>query len=104
MAEYERVVAVSELPPGSGRECLVAGRPVALFNVSGVFHAIGNMCGHRGGPLGQGLLDGATVMCPWHAWTYDVTTGVSTVNPELKVPRYDVKVEGGAVWIRTTPA
>jgi nitrite reductase (NADH) small subunit len=104
MPDFERVIAVSELAPGSGKECLVGGRPVALFNVDGTFYAIGNTCGHRGGPLGQGMLEGSIVMCPWHAWTYDVTTGVSTVNPELTVARYEVKVEDGGVWVRTTPA
>jgi nitrite reductase/ring-hydroxylating ferredoxin subunit len=46
------------------------------------------------------MLDGAIVMCPWHAWTYDVTTGVSTVNPEFSVPRYEVKVEDGQVLVK----
>ena len=48
---------------------------VALFNVDGRFHAVSNRCPHRGGPLGQGFVDGAEVSCPWHNWTFDVTTG-----------------------------
>ena len=100
MADFVKVLAAAELPPGSCREVLVSGKPVALFNVGGAFHAISNTCIHRGGPLGQGSLDGQVVMCPWHAWTYDVTTGVSTVSPELSVPRYDVKLEGGEVFVR----
>jgi nitrite reductase/ring-hydroxylating ferredoxin subunit len=39
-------------------------------------------------------------MCPWHAWTYDVRSGESTVNPELKVARYDVKVEDGEILVK----
>lgn len=100
MSEFIRTIAASELAPGSCTEVSVGGRPVALFNVGGTFHAIGNTCIHRGGPLGQGMLDGTIVMCPWHAWTYDVTTGVSTVNPDLKVAKYDVKVEEGQVFVR----
>jgi nitrite reductase (NADH) small subunit len=100
MAEFTRVIAASELPPGGCMEAVVEGKPVALFNVAGVFHALSNICVHRGGPLGQGVLDGAVVLCPWHAWTYDVTTGVSTVNPDLKVAKYDVKLEGDQVLVR----
>lgn len=100
MSEFVKVIAVSELAPGGAMEASVAGRPVALFNVDGRFYAIGNTCIHRGGPLGQGSLDGQNVMCPWHAWSYDVTTGVSTANPELRVPRYDVKVEDGQVLVK----
>lgn len=100
MSDFVRAIAVTDLAPGSCTEVSVGGRPVALFNVGGEFHAIGNICIHRGGPLGQGMLDGNIVMCPWHAWTYDVTTGVSTVNPDLKVPKYEVKVEEGQVFVK----
>jgi nitrite reductase/ring-hydroxylating ferredoxin subunit len=79
----------------------VGGRPVALFNVGGSFYALSNTCIHRGGPLGQGMLEGNVVMCPWHAWTYDVTTGLSTVNDAISVARYDVKVEDGQVYVKT---
>ena len=100
MADFVRVIAVSELAPGRCMETVVDGRPVALFNVAGAFHAISNICVHRGGPLGQGVLDGATVLCPWHAWSYDVTTGVSTVNADLKVARYETRIEDGQVLVR----
>jgi len=100
MAEFVRVLSASELPPGKGAEAVVAGKPVAVFNVDGAFHAISNTCVHRGGPLGQGVLEGSIVMCPWHAWTYDVTTGVSSVNPDLTVARYETKVEGGDVYVK----
>lgn len=99
-SDFVRVVACLELPPGKCMEALVAGKPVALFNVDGEYHAISNTCVHRGGPLGQGVLDGKIVLCPWHAWGYDVTTGRSDVNEELKVPRYEVKVEDGLVFVR----
>ncbi len=80
-------------------ELAVRGTPVALFNVGGVFHAMSNTCLHRGGPLGQGMLDGNVVMCPWHAWTWDVTRGENTANPALKVATYAVKVEDGVVYV-----
>ena len=99
MSEFVRVIPASELAPGQCREVLVGNRPVALFNVDGVFYALSNLCLHRGGPLGQGLLSGMAVMCPWHAWTWDVRTGEHTMNPELKVARYDVKLEDGQVLV-----
>ena len=104
MAKLTKVADTADLAPGQGKVVDADGKALALFNVDGTFYAIGNTCGHRGGPLGQGMLEGSIVMCPWHAWTYDVTTGVSTVNPELTVARYEVKVEDGGVWVRTTPA
>lgn len=100
MTEFVKALPLTELPAGACREALVAGRALAFFNVDGVVYALSNSCVHRGGPLGQGMLDGTTVMCPWHAWTYDVTSGCSTVNPELKVDRFDVKVEDGHVFVK----
>lgn len=100
MAGFVRVIAADELLPGRCMEAVVDGRPVALFNVAGAFHAISNICVHRGGPLGQGVLDGSSVLCPWHAWSYDVTTGVSTVNAELKVAKYETRVEAGFVLVK----
>lgn len=102
MGEFVKVISEAELPPGSCREAMVSGTAVALFNVGGTFHAIGNRCVHRGGPLGQGALEGKLVYCPWHAWTYDVTTGESSVNPDLRVPRFEVKVESGNVFVKVS--
>src|SRR2546427_7356751 len=53
----------------------------SLFNVDGTYYAINNSCAHRGGPLGEGELDGRVVTCPWHAWRWDVTTGANINNP-----------------------
>lgn len=102
MSDFTRVMSVADLPPGQGREASVGGKPVALFNVDGQFYAIGNTCIHRGGPLGQGFVEGDTVMCPWHAWTFNVRTGENVVNGEMKVARYEVKVEDGEVLVRVS--
>lgn len=100
MSEFERAMAVADLPPGEGREVAVGGKPLAIFNVGGVFYAISNTCLHRGGPLGQGFLDGQNLTCPWHSWTFDVTTGENVVNPELKVACYPTRVEDGQVMVK----
>jgi nitrite reductase/ring-hydroxylating ferredoxin subunit len=100
MAEFHRTIPAADLQPGHCRELVVAGRPVALYNVEGRFYATTNICLHRGGPLGQGMLSAHEVMCPWHAWTWDVRTGENTANPSLKMETYEVKVEDGMVMVR----
>jgi nitrite reductase (NADH) small subunit len=100
MSEFVRVMAVSDLPPGRAAEVTVGSQTVAVFNVGGTFHALSNRCPHRGGPLGQGFVDGAEVSCPWHNWTFDVTTGENVAGPDLKVARYEVKVEDGHVFVK----
>jgi nitrite reductase/ring-hydroxylating ferredoxin subunit len=99
MSEFIRAIAASDLTPGRGMEISCGGRAVAVFNVGGAFYAIGNTCLHRGGPLGQGFLEGPAVTCPWHGWTFDVRSGENVVNRELKVASYEVKVEDGQVLV-----
>jgi nitrite reductase/ring-hydroxylating ferredoxin subunit len=99
MAEFVKICRASEIPAGSGRTVDVKGKPVAVFNVDGTFHAISDTCIHRGGPLGEGELDGKIVACPWHGWRFDVTTGANEFNPSLSVETYEVKIEGDDLWV-----
>lgn len=99
MATFVRVAKISEVLPGSGRVVVVQGHPVALFNVAGRFFAISNVCLHRGGPVGDGELDGPVVTCPLHGWEYDVRTGSNTINPAARLKTYEVRIEGDDVLV-----
>jgi len=101
MAETRRVrvAAVGDVAAGEARVVEAAGKTLALFNVGGTYYAIDNACAHRGGPLGEGELDGRVVTCPWHAWHWDVTSGANVNNSAIKVGCYPVHVEGGAVFV-----
>ena len=100
MSPFTPVLDVADLPSGEGVEVTVGGQVVALFNVNGTFLALAGRCPHGGGPLGRGFVDGPQVSCPWHNWTFDVTTGENVARADLKVARYAVKVEDGRVWVR----
>jgi nitrite reductase/ring-hydroxylating ferredoxin subunit len=100
MPEFLPAIPVADLAPGRVAEVAVGGQPIALCNVGGIFYALAGRCPHRGGPLGQGFLDGSQVSCPWHNYTFDVTTGENVVSPDLKVPRYEVRVEDGQVFVK----
>ena len=99
MANFVRVAATSDISAGQGKTVEVDGKKIAVFNCDGTFYAIDDTCKHRGGPLGEGELEGTTVTCPWHGWTYDVTTGISCDDAECAVARYAVKVEGDSVMV-----
>src|SRR5712691_8014272 len=85
--------------PGGRARRRGAGRSVALFNVEGRYYAVDNVCPHRGGPLGEGDLEGAVVSCPWHAWRWDVTTGANVNNPAIKLGCYPVVEEAGSIFV-----
>ncbi len=94
-----RAAKTADVPPGTIREFQVEGKAVAVANVGGQFHAISNICVHRGGPLADGPLEGAVVTCPWHGWQYDVRTGKVGQSPTLGVDRYAVEVRGDEIFI-----
>jgi len=99
MAEFLRVTGTADVAPGSGVVAEANGQSIAVFNVAGTYYAIDNTCVHRGGPLGEGELEGDTVTCPWHGWQYNVKTGISLNNPSACVKSYQVKVEGPDVKV-----
>jgi nitrite reductase (NADH) small subunit len=99
MADFIRIEGAENVKPGHGIVAEVNGKTLAVFNVDGSFHAIDNTCIHRGGPLGEGDVEGQVVTCPWHGWQYNVTTGQCVNNPSGKVETYQVKVEGSDVKV-----
>ena len=96
---FVRAAKVGDLPPGTIREVQVEGKSVALANVDGQFHAIDGICIHRGGPLGDGPLEGSVVTCPWHGWQYDVTSGKVVQNPAVGVDCYPAEVRGQDIFV-----
>ena len=99
MARTVKVARLDEMPSGTVREFQADGCMIALSHVAGKFHAMDNTCLHRGGPLGEGPLEGEVVTCPWHGWQFNVTTGEACFNKEVKAKTYPVEVQGGDILV-----
>jgi nitrite reductase (NADH) small subunit len=96
---FVHVAKATDIAPGQIREIQVQGITIAVANVGGQFHAINNTCLHRGGPLGQGSLQGCVVTCPWHGWSFDVTSGKVTHNQAAGVACYPTELRGEDVYV-----
>ena len=99
MPAFIKVAAVADIPTGTVREVEANGKKIAVANVEGQFYALDNTCLHRGGPIGQGVLEGSVVECPWHGWQYDMKSGQCAFNPAAQLPTYEVKVEGADLLV-----
>jgi nitrite reductase (NADH) small subunit len=100
MAAFEKVAKTSDVPPGKVIEVQYGGQAVALANVNGEYLAIGGTCTHRGGPLGEGELEGETLVCPWHGGMFNLRSGeVELGPPRERVPVYRVQVAGDDILI-----
>ena len=96
---FVRVGALSRLAPGTVMEAVHGDQRYAVCNIGGTVHALGGICPHRGGPLGQGAVNGELLTCPWHAWEFDCGTGQNDYDPRCTVPIYPVKVSGDDILI-----
>ncbi len=99
MGNFVKVASRADVPDGSGKVVEAGGKKIALFNAGGTFYAIGAECKHRGGPLADGEVVGTNVTCPWHGWEYDITTGQSIDDPNVKVGCFAVRVDGDDILV-----
>ena len=101
MPDFVRVAAVSDLADGEMRQVSAGGTDVLLARVDGEFHACTAFCTHYGAPLATGVLDGTTVVCPWHHAEFDVASGALCQPPALDALRtFPVRVDGDAVMVQ----
>ncbi len=102
-ADFVRVARAADVAPGQAVTVTVGGRELALFHLEGRFYACENACPHQGGPLCEGWTQGASVTCPWHAWTFDLETGTLGDEREPVLDVFEVRVEEGEVMVSRTP-
>lgn len=76
-AELEITLGPLDLiPVGEGRNFEVAGERIAVFRTrAGRVFATQAACPHKNGPLADGLVGANFVICPLHAWKFDLSTG-----------------------------
>lgn len=100
MADWVDLGAVESFKDKPLHKVQVGKHPVALSYRDGKFGAVSSVCNHVGGPLADGKLDGEYLECPWHSWKFHRSTGEGEPGFESDcVPRYDVKVEKGHVFV-----
>ncbi|HEY5731464.1 MAG TPA: non-heme iron oxygenase ferredoxin subunit [Anaerolineales bacterium] len=98
--EYIEIAPASELPSGERLFLEVGGREIVIFNVADQFFAIGDICTHDDGPLGDGDLEGFNIVCPRHGAEFDVKTGKAVQMPAVvDIPAYPVKVANGMIQV-----
>lgn len=70
-----------------------------ICRVGDQVHAIEGTCPHRGAPLAEGALHGKMLVCPWHAWEFDCTTGEYDLNPGIRLETFATKIENNQIFI-----
>lgn len=94
-----RVLALEDFPRGACRRVEAGGRAIAVFRIGDDAFAIDAVCKHREGPLEEGILDGHTVLCPWHGWQYDLRTGACMTARDRNLETYPVELHPDGIYL-----
>jgi 3-phenylpropionate/trans-cinnamate dioxygenase ferredoxin component len=98
--EFVDIAPASELPNGERLFIEVESRAIVIFNIADQFFAIGDICTHDDGPLGDGDLEGFNIVCPRHGGEFDVQTGKAMQMPAVvDIPAYPVKIVDGMLQV-----
>ena len=98
--EFVDIAPASELPNGERLFIEVESRAIVIFNIADQFFAIGDICTHDDGPLGDGDLEGFNIVCPRHGGEFDVQNGKAMQMPAVvDIPAYPVKIVDGMLQV-----
>jgi nitrite reductase (NADH) small subunit len=112
---------VSELEERRPLAIDLDGTEVGIILSKGEVYAYENKCAHFGGPVclgdvfvriklkldeNQMALDeyvdenDLRLVCPWHAYEYDLRSGVCTVDPKLRIRKFHAYIKDDQVFIK----
>jgi nitrite reductase (NADH) small subunit len=102
---WVRITEPDNIPLREGRAVLLGEREIAVFNLGDRFLAVDNRCPHRSGPLCDGIVAGASVVCPLHAWKVSLETGAveRPANENGCVGTYATRVDEGFLFVGLPP-
>lgn len=101
--QYVRVARRSQISSRSATIVNVGRYEVAIFEVGGQLRAYENVCPHQGGPIGEGICDGETVTCPWHAWCFNLRDGTMTIGDFAVLRRFNIREDGDDIEVSLEP-
>ena len=100
-SEFTAVLPAAELPDGQPTKAMLGGTALVLVRRGDVVHALKETCGHAGGPLAQGEVQGDVIICPWHYSNFRLSDGVVRHGPAThRQPAYVARISGDQVEVQ----
>jgi nitrite reductase (NADH) small subunit len=81
------------------REITVGQQTLCVARLNGAILALDNECPHHGGPLGEGVVEEGKVVCPWHAYAFDLHSGACDHVAQLRARVYEITIQGNDVLV-----
>jgi 3-phenylpropionate/trans-cinnamate dioxygenase ferredoxin component len=91
---------LDEIKPGGRTVVDFGDLSIIVFNVSNTLYAIGNLCPHDLGELGEGDIEGFEISCPRHGARFDIRNGKVLRLPATQdIPSYPVRIVEGNIEV-----
>lgn len=99
---WKNIGALDNIPVQGARRLCISheDRPIAVFRTAedAVFALI-DECPHRGGPLSDGIVSGATVACPLHNWVIGLEDGAALAPDDGRTLSLPVRIVAGEIHV-----
>jgi len=93
------------VPANGLKECEgEGGLKLLLANSGSEYFAVQAICPHQEVALCEGMYDGTVLTCHQHLWQWDIRTGAPMGIAEAPLERYEVTVEGDAIYVGSQSA
>ena len=100
MTTWTDIGALEAIPRQGARVVKTAYGCVAVFRTADdETFALDDRCPHKGGPLSQGIVHGASVTCPLHNWVIDLATGRALGADVGQTRGHPLRVEDGRLLL-----
>ena len=104
MSKMIRIAQVSDFERQRMRAYKILARPVGIFKeADGSFRAMEVGCKHENANLLEGKVTGDIVVCPWHGWKYDLSTGECLWGSTAQLRPYACEVRGEDIYVSLRP-
>lgn len=98
--DFVAIAASNTLPDGERLFVELRDKAIVVFNIKGEYYAIGDVCSHDEGPLGDGDVEAFGITCPRHGALFDLRTGKALQLPAVvDIPVYPVRERSGQIEV-----
>jgi 3-phenylpropionate/trans-cinnamate dioxygenase ferredoxin subunit len=103
-AEFEPVMKLADVPRGTMRACVIAGREIVICHTREGIFALDNVCTHAHARMCEGRLRATRIVCPLHGASFDVRDGRVLGAPAVvPLPTHQLRVVDGTIEVAVEP-
>jgi len=102
VGDWVLISTETALPKGKGITAWVDDVELAVFRIGEDWLAVDGRCPHQGASLADGCVEGTSVSCPWHGWSFNLHTGQGD-RPQALLRTFAVRADAAGLWLDRSP-